>query len=223
MNEDVKVPEGTSPEGQDLQKELEVVRAKLNETTKESISRKEKIKELETKTKEFETLINNIKAEKTNEDTKPNPTDAIQNILQLKEKELIESKLELEKIKQEYINTKNEAESKSKTLQEYESKLKEIEETQTKKKTSLLAEIKTLAEARNNNSIIEVAEAITSIDGLEKYYKQLSEKEDIIMHKSKPSLQKNNNVSANSVSELQKLYQSDQTAYKEALRGYLGK
>lgn len=223
MAEDLKTPEGVNPEGlkiADLEKELESVRNKLNETTKESITRKEKIREQENKVKEYETLITNFKSEQAKTDSNQ-LSDTIRFQLELKEKQLRDKELELEKIKNENTLTKSEIEQKEKAYQQLETKLKEIKEQETKKRDSLLKEIKTIAEAKNNTSLLEIAEAINDNDKLDKYYKQITERNEILVDKRKHNVVVGGLTNEKiTLSKLSELRSTDINAYNIALEQY---
>jgi chromosome segregation ATPase len=149
------------------------VREKLNETTAESVKRKEQIREKDA-------LISQLETQKNEFQGKVSEMEKLTSELKtLKDKdngaltELIKSKeADLEKVKGEALLLKTENELTKKeidSLKEFQNKIREKE---TAKRNALMEEVKQIAEARPD--VLKVAEAIQDNDALETFLSEIS-------------------------------------------------
>lgn len=212
--EEIKTPVGAEhpgePEKND-KKELttEELQKLLDDTKKESIQRKEKLRaisdeksELEKKLKEYEDI------KKAEEERKLKEKEDYKNLVELKNKEL-------EKIQSEFDPLKKELEDLRKLKVDIETKEKARRET-------LLENVKAISEKAKNESMLSIAEALPT-DRLEIYLKQISEqKEKTPVFSGKPSIKSKpegevKNAKDYTVTELQDIYKSDKARYDEIM------
>jgi hypothetical protein len=178
------------------------------EVKKESIIRKEKIKEisnekleLETRLKSFEDMVQKEKEKKLkeNEDYKA--------LIELKEKQIAKLKLGYQPI--------------GKELKELRGLKHKIEIDKKTKRETLLNEIKTISENNKNENYLAIAEALQDNDKIELFLKSIStvvEKKTVPVYDVKPVASPRpagEAINANSILDIQRLFKENPVKYQE--------
>ena len=187
---------------------LEDYKRLYSETKKESIQRKERIKESTAQIEELENKLKNYEA-----------TDAKKQENKLKEKENYKKlaelrELQLKKVKSGYAVIANEL----KPLKEFKNQQETIEKT---KRENLINEIKNISETSKNDSYLAIAEALPDNNKIELFLKSISqEREKFPVFNSKTGASPKPGgeaINPDSIVEMQKLYENDKDAYNKII------